>query len=87
MYFILVINPGATSTRIAIFEDETEAYAAIVPYPREELAGDAHVVDQYPLRRDAVLKTLSGWGIAIDELDAVVGRGGCSAPYPVAHIG
>lgn len=82
MYRILVINPGATSTRIAIFEDETEAYAAIVPYPGEELAGDAHVVDQYPLRRDAVLKTLSGWGIAIDELDAVVGRGGMLSPIP-----
>ena len=47
---ILVINPGATSTKIAVYEEETEAFSASLSHAPEELSGFVRVVDQLPLR-------------------------------------
>ena len=52
---ILAINPGATSTKIAIFEDERPLFKKTVPHSMEDLRGYPRVMDQIPYRRDLIL--------------------------------
>jgi butyrate kinase len=79
MHRILVINPGAMSTKVSLFEDETERFSATLPAPEDAPQGDS-VLAQYTPRRDAVLAQLDRWGVSVDALDAVVGRGGMLPP-------
>ncbi|MBC7234496.1 MAG: butyrate kinase [Chloroflexi bacterium] len=78
MYRILVINPGAMSTKVSLFEDENERRTSDLPAPE----GKEGVLAQYDARRDAVWALLAEWGVALSELDAVVGRGGMLSPIP-----
>lgn len=80
MYRILVINPGSTSSKIAVFEDEEARHVASIDHAPEELARYARIADQYALRRDAVLHTLAQANQPLQELSAVVGRGGLLRP-------
>ena len=59
---ILVINPGATSTKIAVYEDETEVFSASLSHAPETLAGFSRVVDQLPLRESLVREALAKAG-------------------------
>lgn len=79
-YHILVINPGSTSTKVALFEDETPLYQDTLRYDAADLAPFRHIADQYAFRRDSVLHWLEEHGFALDELEAVVGRGGLFGP-------
>jgi butyrate kinase len=80
MHRILVINPGATSTKVSLFEDEIERFSATLPAPDEGAPADAGVLTQYAPRRDVVLAQLERWGVSVAKLDAVVGRGGMLPP-------
>jgi len=82
MYRILVINPGSTSSKIAVFTDEAEVYSINIAHTLAELAPYPRVANQHSLRRDAVFRALSEAAIAIGHLDAVVGRGGMLRPIP-----
>jgi len=77
---ILVINPGSTSTKLAVFEDETATTSQTIAHAHEEIAAFPRIPDQYAFRRDAVLAFLSREGVAVASLDAVVGRGGLLRP-------
>lgn len=77
---ILVINPGSTSTKVAVFENEKAVYSETVAHPHEEIAAFPGISDQYRYRLDAVLSFLAQHGIALQSLDAVVGRGGILQP-------
>ena len=79
---VLAINPGSTSTKVALFDDETLVFSETLRHTAEELAPFPHVADQYEFRRDAVLSFLKERGIDLDTLDAVVGRGGLLRPIP-----
>ncbi len=79
---ILLINPGATSTKIAVYEDETEVYAESISHAPEELAGLQHVVDQLPLRESLIRAALTRAGYAIGSFDAVCSRGGIIRHIP-----
>ena len=79
---ILAINPGATSTKIAIFEDERPLFKKTVPHSMEDLRGYPRVMDQIPYRRDLILAALAEAGIALGDLSAVVGRGGLLRSIP-----
>lgn len=81
---VLVINPGSTSTKIAVFEGDQERLAKEIKHAPEELAPFAgrRVTEQYELRRDAVLKVLGEVGLGTGDLDAVCGRGGLLRPLP-----
>ena len=79
-YRILACNPGSTSTKVAIFEDETPLLTATVRHPEAELAAFPKIVDQYPYRRGQILELLRGKGIPMESLHAVVGRGGLLRP-------
>ncbi|MDR1641186.1 MAG: butyrate kinase [Clostridiales bacterium] len=77
---VLVINPGSTSTKIAVFEAELEAesklFAAEVEHGAAELALCEDIPDQTPLRKGAILGALESAGISLDSIDVFVGRGG-----------
>ncbi len=82
MYRTLIINPGSTSTRLAVFEDETERYAVTLAHGKETLDALGHVLAELPLRRQAVLDALAAAGLRDVAYDAVVGRGGMLRPVP-----
>jgi butyrate kinase len=83
-YRVLVVNPGSTSTRIAVYEGDQETQAREIQHSPSELAPFAgkRVTEQYDLRKEAVLRVLSEFGFSVDDLDAVCGRGGLLQPMP-----
>lgn len=80
MFTILVINPGSTSTKIALFRDETPLFTASLPHSSEELASFPTIYSQFAFRRQAILKILEEKNVKIEEIDAFVGRGGLLHP-------
>ena len=76
---ILVINPGSTSTKMAVFEDETSVLVRNIVHTPEELAQFDDVIEQQDFRRQLVLDELQQAGILM-EFDAVIGRGGLVKP-------
>ncbi len=80
MYHVLTINPGSTSTKVALYEGERPLFVETVHHSAEEIAAFPHIADQYAFRRDAVLSLLDEKGFGLDSLDAVVGRGGILRP-------
>lgn len=87
-YPILVINPGSTSTKLSLFEGNKEIWKTNVLHSQADLAQCHELIDQYPLRRDAVLKALKMAGIEIKELAAIISRGAPlkSLPGGTYHI-
>lgn len=79
---ILTINPGSTSTKVALYEDEHPLFVEAIHHSAEEIAAFSRIADQYAFRRDAVLSLLDEHQTELDSLDAVVGRGGLLRPIP-----
>lgn len=77
---ILVVNPGSTSTKVALFENDTPLLQETLRHDAAELAAFAHIADQYAFRRDSVLRWMEQNGVALSGLSAVVGRGGLFRP-------
>ena len=73
---ILAINPGSTSTKIALFEDEKEVFCKTLVHPSEEIEKFENVASQFDMRKEIVLSFLKENGYEVNELAAVVGRGG-----------
>ena len=76
---ILAINPGSTSTKIAVYEDEKPILTKSIPHTAEDLKAFEKVSDQYEYRKRLILEELKNNGIAVD-FDAVVGRGSLAKP-------
>ncbi len=79
-YQVLVINPGSTSTKVAVFENERALHSEAIRHAHTEITQFANIPDQYAFRRDAVLSFLQKHQIHVSSLDAVVGRGGILRP-------
>lgn len=79
-FHILVINPGSTSTKIAIFRNEEKVLEEGIHYSEDQLAPYAVIMDQYEFRRKDILEVLKEKQVALEELDAVAGRGGLLRP-------
>lgn len=77
---LLILNPGSTSTKIAVFEDETPLFTESIVHSPEELAPFEHVAEQYEFRKELVVKTLENHGVSLDTLSGVVSRGGLLTP-------
>ena len=77
---LLILNPGSTSTKIAVFEDETPLFTESIVHSPEELAPFDRVADQYEFRKELVVKTLKDHGVALDSLSGIVSRGGLLTP-------
>ena len=81
MYSILAINPGSTSTKIAVYADEAPRLVRAVRHSVDELASYSQVTDQFAFRKEWVLRTLSEEGVPF-VFDAIVGSGGLFRPIP-----
>ena len=79
---ILAINPGSTSTKFALYDDDHELLAETLRHPDDELGAyaDRPIWDQRPFRKRAIVDALSERDVDLDDLDAVVARGGLLKP-------
>ncbi|MGB3341994.1 MAG: butyrate kinase [bacterium] len=77
---ILVINPGAGSTRVAVFNNEEPLFEENIRHKSEDLLKFPNIVDQYEFRRDKILSFLSSKNFDLSTLTATVGRGGPFKP-------
>ena len=77
---ILAINPGATSTKIAVYEEETLLFKKTVEHSVQDLEQFSKVFDQYQYRLDLVLQALKDENVNLESLAAIVGRGGLLKP-------
>ena len=79
---VLVINPGSTSTKVAVFEEEQELLKKSIVHTAQELEGFDRVIDQADFRQRAVLEAVAEGGFRLEDFDAVCGRGGLYRPIP-----
>ena len=79
-YYILTINPGSTSTKIGVFENETALFLAAVEHQNGELEGFETVNQQFGFRQNTIRQILSERAFDVKKLSAVVGRGGLLPP-------
>lgn len=77
---ILAINPGATSTKVSVYEGENEVFTENIKHPIEEIQRFAEVADQFDYRKETILRMLAQHGVGKDEIIAVIGRGGLTRP-------
>lgn len=78
----LIINPGSTSTKIGVFEDETLLFEETLRHSTEEIAQYEKIVDQKDFRRKIIEDLLKEKEFDIKSLNMVVGRGGMLKPIP-----
>ena len=79
-YKMLVINPGSTSTKVSYFENEKNIYTESIFHDAPELLRYPTVNDQIPLRRAVIEEFMKKNGLAMEDMDAFVGRGGSAYP-------
>lgn len=78
----LIINPGSTSTKIGVFEDETLLFEETLRHSTEEIAQYASIIDQKDFRKDIIVRFLAEKDCDIRTFDVIVGRGGLLKPIP-----
>ena len=76
----LIINPGSTSTKIGVFEDETLLFEETLRHPTEEIAKYASIIDQKDFRKKIILDFLKEKDCDITSFNVIVGRGGMLKP-------
>lgn len=79
-YILLAINPGSTSTKIGVYEDETPVIVEVLRHSIEEIEHFSSIYEQFEFRKEAILSCLKKHDFDIRNLDAVVGRGGLLRP-------
>ncbi len=79
-YRILAINPGSTSTKIAVYENELLFYKKNIKHKTEFINSFDKIIDQYSFREESILDTLKEENIDLNSFDAIVGRGGMLKP-------
>ena len=77
---ILSINPGSTSTKIALYDDLNVVFVEVLRHKAEEIAKFNDVMSQYEFRQNIILNFLETKNIKLSDLDAIVGRGGLLKP-------
>ncbi|WP_251621608.1 butyrate kinase [Odoribacter lunatus] len=80
IYRILAINPGSTSTKIALFENENQVFIKTIRHSAEEIGKFANISSQFTFRKELIQKELQEAGIALETIHAIVGRGGLIKP-------
>jgi butyrate kinase len=78
--FLLIINPGSTSTKFALFEEENLVFEKTIRHSSEELSTFHKITDQFGFRKDLIIKELTDRKINFDNIAAVIGRGGLVKP-------
>lgn len=77
---LLIINPGSTSTKIAIYEDGAARFVETLRHTAQEVGRFSRLYDQYPFRMDLILNWMESVGVSPRSLSGVVGRGGILRP-------
>jgi butyrate kinase len=77
---ILVINPGSTSTKVAVYKNRNQVFLKNIKHPLEEMKHFEKVADQFEFRKNAILKEVREAGLDIMKVNIVVGRGGMMKP-------
>ncbi|MEH7391153.1 butyrate kinase [Bacillus sp. JJ1503] len=77
---ILVINPGSTSTKIGVFDNDLSILEKTIRHDTDEINAFENIIDQYEFRKNVILETLDKEGFNISKLNAVCGRGGLLRP-------
>ncbi len=77
---ILAINPGSTSTKIAVYNNTKSAFLKNIKHSASELGAFKYITDQYEFRKKFIMDELKDAGIDLKSLDAVIGRGGLIKP-------
>ena len=80
MYSILVINPGSTSTKIAVYRDDKEYLSHTFKHTGDEFAGCKTLYDQEPIRRKLIMDYLADQEFDLKELSCIMARGGMLPP-------
>jgi len=75
-YRLFVINPGSTSTKVALFENDQEVFSADVSHDAAKLKEFREISDQLPYRKETILGELAKKNISLQGIEAFVGRGG-----------
>ncbi len=78
----LIINPGSTSTKIGVFEDETLLFEETLRHTTEEISQYASIADQKDFRKKIITDLLEKKDFDIKSMNVVVGRGGMLKPIP-----
>ena len=81
-YKVLAINPGSTSTKIALYDDERPLLEVTLRHKTEEIAQFPDIINQLDWRRGLILTALREKEFDIKQLAAVIGRGGLIRPIP-----
>ena len=79
---ILAINPGSTSTKIAVFDGDSQLFVKNIKHTVEELSPFQHITDQYTFRNQVILEELANNQIDLNSINIVIGRGGLVKPIP-----
>lgn len=79
---ILAINPGSTSTKIAVFENEKNVFLKNIKHSAEELKPFNNITDQYEYRKETILRELKEAGQDVNTICCIMGRGGLTKPIP-----
>ncbi len=77
---VLAINPGSTSTKIAVYYDTNPVFIQTIRHSAEELTPFERVTDQYEFRKNLILQQLEAANIEIQSLNIIMGRGGLLKP-------
>lgn len=77
---LLIINPGSTSTKIGVYEDENPILVETLRHSSEEIEKYESIFDQFSFRKEVILNVLKEKNFDIKELNAIVGRGGLLKP-------
>ncbi|MDQ2082457.1 butyrate kinase [Xanthobacteraceae bacterium Astr-EGSB] len=81
-HILLVLNFGSTSTKLAVFDDDTCRFSQTLRHGVAELAAFGDIGEQYAFRRSAIIACLADHGVALRDLTAIVSRGGLLKPIP-----
>ncbi|MDK9711696.1 butyrate kinase [Acidaminobacter sp.] len=80
--FVLVINPGSTSTKVAVFRENDLIIQENLTHSAEALSKYEHIADQFDFRTELILSWYQNSGYSLNTLKAVIGRGGLLKPMP-----
>lgn len=80
IYKILTINPGSTSTKIAVFDNDQEVFEKTLRHSSDEIGQFKNISDQFNFRKDVIEGELKSANIDLKSLDCIVGRGGLLKP-------
>lgn len=82
MFTILTINPGSTSTKIGVFQEENQIFEETIRHSAEEIGSYKKIIDQLDFRKELILKVLEENNFSPASFSCIVGRGGLLKPIP-----